>query len=184
MLSYEDWGFGTDSARERAAVLSGRAEGSARSLNNRQRKQPDLDLPGSRRGAAGAKTRHGFIWASGMGCPANRTRCPLLSDRTGPAVRETRPRRTVVPSSASRQARVRMPRRGRLPAPPPTSRIKRGLYSGSTLDNDSISLTPLSSARREASPGVQPPTYGGRARPPPGGHRDKVNDSANIRAMV
>ena len=111
-------------------------------------------------------------------------RCPLLSDRTGPAVRETRPRRTVVPSSASRQARVRIPRRGRLPAPPPTSRIKRGLYSGSTLDNDSISLTPLSSARREASPGVQPPTYGGRARPPPGGHRDKVNDSANIRAMV
>ena len=47
VLSYEDWGFGADSAGERAAVLSGRAEGSALSLNGRQRKQPTLDLPGS-----------------------------------------------------------------------------------------------------------------------------------------
>ena len=135
-------------------------------------------------GAAGAKTWHGFVWASGMGCPAIRPCCPLPSARTGPAVRETRPRRTVLQSSASRRARVRVPRRARLPAPPPTSRIKRGLYSGSTLDNDSIALTTLSSARWEASPGVQPPTCGGRTRPPPGGHRDKVNDSANIRATV
>ena len=184
VLSYEDWGFGADSAGERAAVLSGRAEGSALSLNGRQRKQPTLDLPGRGGGAAGAKTWHGFVWASGMGCPAIRPCCPLPSARTGPAVRETRPRRTVLRSSASRRARVRVPRRARLPAPPPTSRIKRGLYSGSTLDNDSIALTTLSSARWEASPGVQPPTCGGRTRPPPGGHRDKVNDSANIRATV
>lgn len=164
MLSYEDWGFGTKSSGERAAVLSGRAEGSARSLNSRQRKQPALDLSGRRWGAASAKTRHGFIWVSGMVCPANRARCPLLSAQTAPAVRYTRPRRTVVRSGTSSRARVRVPRCARLPAPPPTSLIKRGLYSGSTLDNDTISLTPLSSARREASPGVQPPTCGGRAR--------------------
>lgn len=46
VLSHEYWGFGADSAGERAAVLSGRAEGSALSLNGRQRKQPALDLPG------------------------------------------------------------------------------------------------------------------------------------------
>lgn len=126
MLSYEDWGFGTDSARERAAVLSGRAEGSARSLNRRQRKQPDLDLPGRRRGAAGAKTRHGFIWASGMGCPANRTRYPLLSARTGPAVRETRPRRDSGPVKRLTPSQGPGPQARTPPCPSPHLANKEG----------------------------------------------------------